>query len=153
MFIVACGIFLLWHANTYLWHVRSSSLTRDQSRASCIGSWSLSHRTTREVSSLTLSLAVTSKTLGRTIPLFRPSSSSVSHKCSSANIWEGTPGNAGRRLRKCGRRRERKSIGCLIPSHHCEADARWGKSGRLSRTSFSAKITLEEQVCLYTSSP
>ena len=34
-----------------------------------------------------------------------------------------------------------------------EADARWGTSGRLSRTSFSAKITLEEQVCLYTSSP
>ena len=34
-----CGTrnFQLWHANPQLWHVGSSSLTRDQTQASCIG--------------------------------------------------------------------------------------------------------------------
>ena len=43
--IVACGIlsygmwdFSLWHANSQLWHVGSSSLTRDGIRDPCIGS-------------------------------------------------------------------------------------------------------------------
>lgn len=50
--------------------------------------------------------------------------------------------------------KERKSIGHLIASHRCgipEAEARWGKSGRLEQDKLLSN-TLEEQGCLYTSS-
>ena len=38
IFIAACRIFQLWCTNSWLWPVASSSLTRDQTRAPCIGS-------------------------------------------------------------------------------------------------------------------
>ena len=38
-----------WHMNSQLWHVRPSSLTRDQTHSPALGWWCLSHWTTREV--------------------------------------------------------------------------------------------------------
>ena len=35
--------FFVEHANSYLWHMESSSLTRNQTWATCIGVQSLSH--------------------------------------------------------------------------------------------------------------
>ena len=41
------GIFTC-NLQTYLQHVESSSLTRDQTRAPALGAWNLSHWTTRK---------------------------------------------------------------------------------------------------------
>ena len=38
-----------YSAQAYLWHVGSSSLTRDRTWAPALGAWSLSHWTTRQV--------------------------------------------------------------------------------------------------------
>ena len=43
------NIYLLGCAGASLWHMRSSSTTRDQSGAPALAAWSLSHWTTRKV--------------------------------------------------------------------------------------------------------
>ena len=47
--VAAHGKLYLQLANSYLQHVESSSLTREQTWAPALGAWNLSHRTTREV--------------------------------------------------------------------------------------------------------
>ena len=49
-----CGLqgLQLRHANSSLWHVRSSSLIRDQNQAPCTGNIDSYHWTTREVSQI-----------------------------------------------------------------------------------------------------
>jgi len=48
------SIYLFGCAGSYLWHVRSSFLTRDRTHAPCTGAQSLSHWTMREVPHLLL---------------------------------------------------------------------------------------------------
>ena len=43
------NIYLLGCAGAPLWHMGSSSVTRDQTGAPALGAWSLSHWTTRKV--------------------------------------------------------------------------------------------------------
>ena len=54
VFVSAWGIFELWHENSYLWHMGSSSLTRDQTWVLCIENLESQPLDLREVPSMLL---------------------------------------------------------------------------------------------------